>query len=201
MAIAERELAPPTHKRLYTEEEYLTLEAAAQEKSEYVHAEIRPMSGSTYYHGLISAKLITALNIALSETDCDASSSDTKVRAAGNMFYPDVSVVCGAPVYHGRSRVVITNPILVAEVSSPSTEGFDRTRKMRDYLEIETLAVYLLVSQNEPRVEMYSRREDGGWSYDIVFGMEASLSIPALSIALKLADIYRRVPFEINEEL
>ena len=201
MAIAERELAPPTHKRLYTEEEYLAREAAAPEKSEYINAEIRPMSGGTYYHGAISGHLITALNVALSDTECVATSSDVKVRAAGNMFYPDVSVVCGAPVYHGRSRVVITNPILIAEVLSPSTSGVDRGEKMRDYLQIETLEVYLLVTQNEPRVEMFSRREDGGWNYDTISGLEASLSIPALSISLKLADIYRRVPFETDEEL
>ncbi len=201
MAIAERELVPPTHKRLYTEDEYLVLEAAAQEKSEYVNAEIRPMSGGTYYHGAISGHLITALNVALSDTECVAASSDVKVRAAGNLFYPDVGVVCGPPVYHGRSRVVITNPILVAEVLSRSTSGIDRGDKMRDYLEIETLTVYLLISQTEPRVEMFSRREDSGWSYDTVSRIEAILSIPALSISLKLADVYRRIVFEAAEEL
>ena len=201
MAIAERELAPPTHKRLYTEDEYLAREESAEERSEYINGEIRPMSGGTYYHGAISGHLITALNIALSDTECVATSSDVKVRAAGSLFYPDVSVVCGAPVYHGRSKVVVTNPILVAEVLSPSTSSMDRGDKMRDYLEIETLAVYLLISQTEPRVEMFSRREDGGWSYDTVSGMEAILSIPALSIMLKLIDIYRRVPFETDEEL
>ena len=69
------------------------------------------MSGGTYYHSLTLARLITTLNVAFAETDCDASSSDTKVRAAGNLFYSDTSVVCGAPVYHGRSKVVITNKL------------------------------------------------------------------------------------------
>ncbi len=201
MAIAERELAPLTHKRLYTEAEYLAREETAEERSEYINGEIRPMSGGTYYHGAISGHLITALNVALSDTECVAASSDVKVRAAGNMFYPDVSVVCGLPVYHGRSRVVITNPILVAEVSSPSTEGFDRSEKMRDYLQIETLEVYILVTQSEPRLEMVSRQADGSWKTETATGLDASLAIPALSISLKLADVYRRVVFEAAEEL
>jgi len=201
VAIAERELSTPTHNRLYTEEEYLALEEAAEEKSEYIDGEIRPMSGGTYYHSFIAAKLITALNVALDETECDASSADTKVHAAGNMFYPDVSVVCGAPIYHGRSRVVITNPILVAEVLSPSTGRTDRGEKMRDYLQIETLEVYLLVTQSEPRLEMVSRQADGSWKTETVTGLDATLAIPALSISLKLADVYRRVVFEAAEEL
>ena len=201
MAIAERELSPPTHKRLYTEDEYLAREDAAEERSEYVNGEIQPMSGGTYYHSVVSGNLIGFLVLALLQSDCSVSSPDAKVWAAGNMFYPDASVVCGPPVYHGRSKVVITNPILVAEVLSPSTSGTDRGGKMRDYLQIETLQVYVLVTQTEPRVEMFSRRADGGWSYDTVSGIEASLSIPALSIALKLADIYRRVQFETDEEL
>lgn len=201
MAIAERELLAPTKNRLYTEEEYLALEEAAEEKSEYINGEIRPMSGGTYYHGAISGHLITALNVALSDTECVAASSDVKVRAAGSMFYPDVSVVCGPPIYHGRTHVVVTNPILVAEVSSPSTEGFDRSRKMRDYFEVLSLQVYLLVSQTEPRLEMFSRQENGNWRYETVAGMDAALTIPALSISLKLADVYRRVVFEAAEEL
>lgn len=201
MAIAERELLAPTKNRLYTEEEYLALEEAAEEKSEYINGEIRPMSGGTYYHSFIAAKLITALNVALDGTDCDASSADTKVRAARNMFYPDVSVVCGAPVYHGRSRMVITNPILVAEVLSPSTSSIDRGDKMQDYLQIETLEVYLLVTQSEPLLEMVSRQADRSWKTETVAGMDAALTIPALSISLKLADVYRRVVFEATEEL
>lgn len=201
MAIAERELSTPTHTRLSTEEEYLAREEAAEEKSEYINGEIRPMSGGTYYHGAISGRLITALNVALFDTECLAVSSDVKVRAAGNMFYPDVSVVCGPPVYHGRTRVVITNPILVAEVLSPSTGSIDRGEKMRSYLEIETLAVYLLVTQSEPRVEMVSRQADGSWKTETVAGLDASMTIPALSISLRLADIYRRVQFETTEEL
>ncbi len=193
MAIAERELAPPTHKRRYTEDEYLAREEAAEERSEYVNGEILPMSGGTAFHGALGMYLGAAIIFALGERDCTVFSPDVKVKTPGQMYYPDLSLACGEIVYHGPGQTAITNPILVAEVISPSTEGVDRGRKMRDYFEIDTLCVYLLVSQTEPRVEVFSRRENGQRDSEVVAGIDSILSIPALSISLKLADIYRRV--------
>ncbi len=205
MAIAEREIAPrtldaPTQKRLYTEDEYLALEERAEEKSEYVHGEIRPMSGGTSYHGALAMNLGAALIAALRGRGCLTMSSDVKVRAAGQMYYPDVSVTCGPQEYYGGNRTVITNPLLVAEVLSPSTEGKDRSEKFHHYLAVESLAVYLLVGQDEPRIEQFSRAEGGSWHYTRVSGLEDVLDIPALSISLRLADIYDQIDFSSRAE-
>lgn len=200
MAIAEREIAPqtpdaPAQKRLYTEDEYLALEERAEEKSEYVHGEIHPMSGGTSYHGALAMNLGAALIAALRGRGCLTMSSDVKVRAAGQMYYPDVSVTCGPQEYYGGNRTVITNPLLVAEVLSPSTERKDRSEKFHHYLAVESLAVYLLVGQDEPRIEQFSRAAGGSWHYTLVSGLEGVLDIPALSISLRLADIYDQIDF------
>jgi Uma2 family endonuclease len=195
MAIAEREVVPQTQKRLYTEEEYLALEEAVEGKSEYIHGEICPMSGGTDYHGALAMRLGSALIIALKGRGCLVMSSDVKVRAGGEMYYPDVSVTCGPRQYFSGNRTVITNPLLVAEVLSPSTEGKDRGEKFHNYLTVASLAVYLLVSQDEPRVEQFSRADDGRWSYTLASGLEDILDIPALSVSLTLADIYEGIEF------
>ena len=195
MAIAEREVAPQTQKRFYTEEEYLSLEEAAEEKSEYVHGEISPMSGGTDFHGIISVNVTSELRAALRGRGCAVMPSDVKVRAAGQMYSPDASVTCGPREFYGGNRTVITNPLLVAEVLSPSTESKDRGEKFHNYLAVDSLAVYLLVSQDAPRVEQFSRAEDGQWSYTLTAGLESALNIPALSISLRLADIYDGIDF------
>lgn len=195
MAVAEREVTPPAKERLYTEDEYLALEEAAEEKSEYVHGRIRPRPGGTDNHAAVSMSLGAALRAALHGRGCLVMSCDMKVQAAGLMYYPDLSVACGPRQYHGGNRTVITNPILVAEVLSPSTEQRDRGEKFRDYLTVESLMVYLLVSQDAPRVEQFSRAEDGRWDYSLVTGLESVLDIPALSISLNLADIYDQIEF------
>ena len=196
MAIAERELAPPTHKRLYTEEEYLVLEEAAEERSEYVNGELQPMSGGTGPHGLIWLNLATELKIALRGRGWAVLPSDVKIMASGQMYYPDVSMVCGEIIYHGGKQIVVTNPSLLAEVSSPSTEKFDRGEKLREYLAIPTLQVYLLVSQNAPHIEMYSRRENEQWQFQEVFGPDAILEIDVLSVSLSLREIYELIKFD-----
>lgn len=195
MAIAEREIAPQTHKRLYTEDEYLALEEKAEAKSEYVHGEICPMSGGTDDHATIPMSLGAELRAALRGRGCRVMSSDMKVYAAGEIYYPDVTVVCGPRQYHSSNRTVLTNPLLVAEVLSPGTESKDRGEKFRNYLAVESLAVYLLVSQDAPRVEQFSRMEDGRWSYTLVSGLEGVLDIPVLSVSLDLADIYDGIEF------
>ena len=195
MAIAEREIAPPAQKRLYTEDEYLTLEEQAGERSEYIHGRICPLSGGTDDHAVIPMSLGAELRAALRGRGCRVMSSDIKVYTAGEMYYPDVTVVCGPRQYRGGNRTVITNPILIGEVLSPTTERNDRGRKLRDYITVESLMVYLLVSQDVPRVEQFSRAEDGRWNYGMVTGMESVLDIPALSVSLNLADIYDQIEF------
>ena len=195
MAIAEREIAAPTQKRLHTEDEYLALEEKAEGRSEYVHGRICPMSGGTDDHATISMSLGAGLRAALRGRGCRVMSSDIKVYMAGEMYYPDVTVVCGPRQYHGGNRTVIMNPLLVTEVWSPSTERKDRGEKFRDYLTVESLMVYLLVSQDAPRVEQFSRAGDGRWDYTSVAGLNSILPIPALGVTLALADIYANIDF------
>lgn len=122
MVIAEREIAPQTQKRLYTEDEYLALEERAAEKSVYVNGEIRLVPGGTDYHGALAMNLGSAFIVALRGRGCLVMSSDAKVRAARQIYYPDLSATCGPRQFFSGNRTVITNPLLVAEAASHSTK-------------------------------------------------------------------------------
>lgn len=179
----------------YTEEQYLGWEETAVEKSEYIDGEIRAMSGGTEPHASIPMNMGGELRSALRGCGCRVLSSNMKVWTAGAFYYPDLSVVCGPSIYRGKNKHTITNPVAVVEVLSPSTEPKDRGEKFIRYQQIDTLRSYLLVSQTEPRVELFERGENGHWDYSMVAGLENAINAPSLGVTLALSEIYDQVEF------
>lgn len=179
----------------YTEAQYLKWEEDAVEKSEYVDGIIRAMSGGSEPHASIPVNIGGELRTALRGRGCRVLSSDMKVWAANAFYYPDLSVVCGPSTYRSGNKHTITNPILVVEVLSPSTEPKDRGEKFIRYQQIETLRSYLLVSQTEARTELFERAEDGHWDYSMVAGLENAIAIPSLGVTLALSEVYDQVDF------
>lgn len=115
--------------------------------------------------------------------------------------YPDVTVFCGAPKYIAGRTDTITNPTVLVEVLSRSTALLDRNEKLAEYTSIETLQAYLLVSQNEPKVEQFVRHEAGKWLYESVTGFDASLTVAPLACTLALAKLYSKVNWDEEEWL
>src|SRR6202007_916231 len=135
-------------------------ESDSTTKHEFVDGEIYAMAGGSPRHNELAFRISTAIGIG-KPAGCRGFTSDQKIRvlATGRVTYPDISVVCGAVErdpgdYTGHT---ITNPTLLVEVLSPSTEEVDRISKLRDYRLIPTLREYVLVSQDEPRIEVYRR--------------------------------------------
>ena len=185
-------------KDRYTEEDYFAFEETSFGRWEYVKGEIRAMSGGTPDHSAIAINLATALAGALrgaGNRTCRVFGSDLKIHTADGLnTYPDVSVVCGHLSFHGKRRDVVTNPLLIAEVLSPSTEAYDRSDKWESYQTILSLQSYLLVATDRERAEVYTRQESG-WHFQTYEGLEASLPLPALGMTLPLADLYALVEF------
>ena len=180
--------------RTFTFEEYLLIERNAPYKSEYLDEMIFAMSGGSGNHSFIAVNIATALTVLLRRSGCRVANSDLRVADADLSFsaYPDVSVVCGTPDYLDDSGDVLLNPCLVVEVLSPSTESYDRGEKFERYKRIDSLTDYLLVSQEEPLVELW-RKEGEGWILTPVTGMESEIPLPLLGIALRLTDLYEGV--------
>lgn len=180
-----------------TPEEYLAAERLSETRSEYLDGGVFPMPGGTANHVRIVVNLTTELVLQLRDRNCDVLPIDMKVRLqeSRKFFYPDISVVCGGLQYHDDRKDVITNPDLVIEVLSPSTEAFDRGAKFQAYRTVESLKEYLLVAQDRPLVEQYVRDGEGRWTYMEAAGLESSLTLPSVECTLNLGAVYKRVEF------
>lgn len=181
----------------YTPEEYLEMERAAPYKSEYYAGEIFAMAGASPMHNLIVMNVGAGLVPRLRGTPCATLASDMKVECgpSGLFSYPDVSVVCGEMRFHDDAEDMLTNPILLVEVLSPTTEAHDRGAKFAQYRRLESLREYVLVSQTEARVEVFTRGPEGRWTFVEAIGMDAECPLSSLGIALPLAEVYERVVF------
>ncbi len=197
---------PPAPAPRYTPEEYLRLEREAEERHEYLDGEIYAMAGESWAHGDVSLNLAAELQQQLKGKDCRARTKDTKVRSGplpynprkpkGLFSYPDAVVICGQPELLDDFRDVITNPALIFEVLSPSTELRDRNLKFQRYDKWNpTLRDYVLVSQSAPVVEHYQRQADGSWLYRRYIGLEQRVPLENIGCTLSLAELYDRVVF------
>ncbi len=199
---------------LYTEEEYLALERAADERHEYIDGNIYAMAGESLSRGFIMINLGREFSTKLKGRDCASLSPNMKVRSGpdpkfsrttkGFFSYADLMVFCGTPLFHDEFRDVLLNPKVIVEVLSPSTEAYDRGEKFRRYRQwIATFTDYLLVSQTEPLIEHFRLDKSGFWVLAApVTDLADSVKIASIGCELKLAEVYDRVEFPapIEEE-
>jgi len=179
-----------------TAAEYLEWERQQTERHEFVNGEVFLQAGGTRRHSLIGANLNAQCNLLLKAGDCEAHGSDMRihVEATGMYAYPDVSVAC--PPIEGESDDVISNPVLLAEVLSPSTADYDRGSKFGHYRQIASLREYLVIWQSEARVEHHQRAEEGHWLLHDVVGLDAVLQLTSLNVQLPLAEVYDKVALD-----
>ena len=182
-------------KTFLTEEEYLELERQAEHKSEYYRGEMFAMAGASLAHNMLAMNLAALLHPQLRPGPCRVVGSDMRVRvsATGLYTYLDVSVVCGQPQLADQHADTLLNPALIAEVLSPSTEGYDRGRKFEHYRSIESLAEYLLVAQDRVHVDLYTRQPDGHWVLSEASRLEDTLELKSIGCHLALTDLYEKV--------
>jgi Uma2 family endonuclease len=190
----------------YTVSEYLALERAACERHEYLDGQVYAMAGESPNHGRICVNLTVALSLQLRGSGCEVFIQNMKVRcesprrrphSSQDLYaYPDLVVVCGALQFHDAVQDVLLNPTLLVEVLSPSTEAFDRGEKFYRYSAgLPTLTHYLLVAQDQPRIDHYHRDAGGLWTLRMVAGITERLDIAPFGWTVPLADIYERVVF------
>jgi Uma2 family endonuclease len=170
------------------------MERAAEFKSEFFDGEMFAMAGGSRRHSLIASNLIRELGNRLTGRPCVVFNSDLriKIEPTGLYTYPDASVVCGASKAVTGADDTIVNPVLVAEVLSDSTEAYDRGRKSEQYRQIPSLREYLLISQNNPHIELMVRGENQ-WILHEASGANAMIELPSLEITLALSEIYLNV--------
>jgi Uma2 family endonuclease len=181
----------PAHKLTFTFAEYLEQERASDTKHELVNGEIFAMAGGTIEHGRLTSNVTISLGAQLRGRPCAAFSSDVLIRvlATGLASYPDLSVVCGKLERDPEDANTIVNPIVLVEVLSDSTEAYDRGEKFAHYRRIPSLKEYVLVSQHEPRIEVFRRGDDGIWSLHEA-GVTERVKLTSIACELSVDEVY-----------
>ena len=180
---------------LLTPEEYLAVEREAETRSEYHDGEVVAMAGGTGPHSLLAMNLGSELRQQLKGRSCLVFNSDMKVwiDATRRFLYPDLSGLCGEPLYRDGVRDVLTNPAFVVEVLSAKTEAYDRGRKLALYMALPAVQEIALVSQDEVRVEKYTRQPDGIWRFEAYAGLDAVARFESVGCDVALRDFYEGV--------
>jgi Uma2 family endonuclease len=181
-----------------TPEQYLEIERAAVLRSEYYDGRMYAMAGGTQTHQRLKDRLAFALNKRLENGPCEAGTSDLRVSVSYNGLYtyPDVFVLCGESKLLDGHKDTLLNPVLIAEILSTSTERYDRIFKFSQYRQIETLQEYVIVAQNEARVEVQRRQPDGTWSLREFVGLDAVCQFASIECEVPLSELYANIAFE-----
>jgi Uma2 family endonuclease len=192
---AQREEAPRRH---YTLEEYFALEKLGEARYEYWDGDIVCMSGGLKGHAYTTDNVYFHLRSLLGKGGCKPLSSETPVKTPLQppYRYPDVTVVCGELIYEKLNGIdALTNPTLIVEVLSRATEMRDRNSKKEAYQALPSLQQYLLISQTEPHLTLFTRIGDK-WPRQDYADMEGTIQLVSVNCELALRDIYEGVEFE-----
>jgi len=178
----------------YTPEQYLGLERKAEFKSEYHDGYITAMAGASREHNLITGNLVRELGLQFKNRPCEVYGSDMRVLVSptGLYTYPDVVAVCEEPRFEDDEVDTLLNPTMIVEVQSASTESYDRGKKFGHYRRLDSLREYVLVAQDEVRVERYTRRGDD-WVLTELNRLEDTLRLASIGCEVSLREIYAKV--------
>jgi Uma2 family endonuclease len=181
-----------------TEKDYLEFERNSEIKHEYYNGEIFAMSGAKRNHNKVVANLSGLVWQHLKGKNCEFYPTDMRVflPETGLYTYPGLVVVCGEPQFQDDVFDTLLNPILLIEVLSDSTGSYDRGKKFQHYRSIESLQEYILVSQNEARVEKYVRYGDGFWLLSEAVGVDSDIKFSSIEFQIALAEIYDKINFD-----
>ena len=191
----------------FTPDEYRVMEETAAERHEYCNGEIIAMAGGSEVHSAIATNLLVYLGFLLRDTNFRLYNSDLRVWIPEYNCgtYTDLMVVDGQPQLNGERTDEILNPLVIVEVLSPSTEGYDRGDKFRKYRSLPSFCEYLLVSQTEPYIEHYHKLDDSSdsegllqavrWQWQVYDHLDQSILVHSLNVEVPLGEVYRRINF------
>ena len=174
-------------------ETFLQSEPREANRVDFLGGRIYPQPDNTDRHNLITMNLAMALRPRAQERGCEVFALKFavhfRIARQDALYYPDVLLACDPTDSHPYYR---TAPCLLAEVFSPQTARIDRAEKLFAYTTIPSLQEYVVVAQNEPRVEIHRREADGWVTYTV--RDQGSVDIRCLGTGVDLATIYADLP-------
>jgi Uma2 family endonuclease len=177
-------------------EDYLEGEKISPVRHEYVEGEIFAMAGTSDNHSRVAGALYAALFNHLRDSNCEPFFGETKVRVTRTVYYyPDVLVSCEENPENPYFR---NAPILIIEVTSPSTAHIDRREKLLFYQQMPSVQEYAVVDQHRINIELHRRQPNGGWITYFFDSTDEEIEFESVKMTLPISEIYRRVRFEKN---
>jgi Uma2 family endonuclease len=179
----------------WTPADYLAFERGHPGKHEFVDGRIIRQAGASRNHALISTNVTSSLHQQLRSRPCTVYGSDMRVAIprARRYVYPNITVLCEPANFEDPIEDTLTNPTVIIEILSPSTERYDRGKKFQAYQTIESFQEYLLVAQDAIVVEHFVRRSDKLWTFDVITDPTAVISLASIDCTLRVEDIYEKI--------
>jgi Uma2 family endonuclease len=179
----------------WTAADYLAFERSNPGKHEFVDGKIVLQAGGSRNHALIGTNVTSSLHQQLRHRPCMVYGSDMRVviPQARRYVYPDISVVCGSASFEDALDDTLTNPTLIIEILSPSTERYDRGKKFQCYQTLDSFQEYLLIAQDTTMIEHFVRRSDKLWTFDMIIDASAVIALTSIDCVLRIEDIYEKI--------
>ena len=174
--------------------QYLEIERKAEFRSEYYNGKMLPMSGGNRWHGRTAFQLNFLIAQYLRGKPCEGYASEMRVLTPSGLYtYPDLVVVCDEPQFIDAELDTLTNPTLLMEILSPSTESYDLGKKAEMYRTTPTLKEMLFIAQDRYHVQLQQRQTDDRWSLVEIDGLDQSVELTSIGYTLPLAELYSEV--------
>ena len=185
----------PTDKK-YSVEEYQKMERRSASKNEFFDGKILANSGSNRSNNLIATNVTIAIGSRLQGQKCEIYVNDMRVKLSPkHICYPDVVIVNGVPSFTDNGFDTLVNPTVAFEIFSKNTSFQDKTEKLECYLALDSIREYLLIKEDEMRVEHYFKQNPKQWIYRIYDTREDVVSIESINCKVSLAEIYAQIKF------
>jgi len=178
-----------------TPAEYLEAERKAETKSEYINGRIYAMALRNRAHNTISLNVVVSLNAQLRSKwfELFAWNMRIKVSETGLYTYPDVFVVCEPLHFEDEQEDTLLNPAVIFEIVAPATEAYDRGEKFAHYRRRQSLTDYIVIAQDQMRIEHFHRQENGDWLLHVVEQPDEILTLASINCQLVVSEVYERV--------
>ena len=175
---------------IYTPAEYFALEAQSDERHEYFDGELFTMAGASKAHNAVASNLVVLSLATVRASGCQLFTADVRVavQEGRHYTYPDLVVSCDPD--DQRDEYLVRHPVLLVEITSPGTEGYDHNQKFQQYQQLASLRHYVLISQSRWFVNWFRRSTAGEWVLTQFSGPDAVLEIADLALRWPLADVY-----------
>ncbi len=180
---------------------YLAMEVDADERHEYRDGAMIPMAGGLPNHNRISRNLCTAMTVGLRGQSLEVFVADQRVWVPATQLYtyPDVMVIRGDLELQAERNDTVTNPLVIVEVLSKSTQAYDRGEKFRAYRSIPSFAEYVLVDQYRQHIEHYVKTSAKKWDFQEYDETDPMVRLVTIDLEIAIADIYDKVDFAAED--